>query len=35
LKYAHEHGCPWDYRTYQEAANDACLKYAVVNGCPF
>jgi hypothetical protein len=37
LKYAHEHGCPWDEETYSSAAYYGhldCLMYAHKNGCP-
>ena len=41
LPYARENGCPWDYRTCDNAAkyyewydNLECLKYAHENGCP-
>ena len=41
LKYLHENGCPWDYRTCDNAAkyyewydNLECFKYAHENGCP-
>jgi hypothetical protein len=38
LAYAHEHGCPWDARTCESAANfgrlDA-LRYAHEHGCPW
>ena len=36
LKYAHEHGCPWNENTCMWAARNGhldCLKYAHVNGC--
>ena len=38
LKYAHEHGCPWDATTCANAAgggNILCLKYAHEHGCPW
>jgi hypothetical protein len=38
LKYAREHGCPWDpYTTAWAAINDhlECLKYAHEHGCPW
>ena len=38
LKYAHEHGCPWDEKTCMDAADGGhldCLKYAHENGCPW
>ena len=38
LKFLHEKGCPWDYRTCSEAAKNGhleCLKYAHENGCPW
>ncbi len=38
LKYAHEHGCPWDPTTTRAAAHNGyleCLKYAHENGCPW
>ena len=37
LKYAHEHGCPWDEWTCESAAEKGhleCLKYACAHGCP-
>ena len=37
LKYLHENGCPWDYRTcYCTAYNKRwdCLQYLVDNKCP-
>ena len=34
LKYAHEHGCPWDKLTRTYALTEACLDYAIFNGCP-
>ena len=37
LKYAHEHGCPWDENTCYNAAKNGhleCLKYACAHGCP-
>ena len=37
LKYAHEHGCPWDEWTCRGAAENGhleCLKYACAHGCP-
>lgn len=36
LRYAHEHGCPWNVRTTAQAALHGqlqCLKYAHENGC--
>ena len=38
LKYAREHGCPWDEETCRLAALNGqleCLKYAHENGCPW
>ena len=38
LKYAHEHGCPWDELTCIAAAVNGqldCLRYARKNGCPW
>jgi hypothetical protein len=39
LKYAHEHGAPWDAQTCGKAANSAgglkCLAYAHEHGCPW
>ena len=38
LKYAHEHGCPWDEETCAVAAENGqleCLKYAHEHGCPW
>ena len=38
LKYAHEHGCPWDILTCMYAALNGhldCLQYAHENGCPW
>jgi hypothetical protein len=38
LKWAHEHGCPWDEDTCVYAACNGhleCLKYAHMNGCPW
>ena len=38
LKYAHEHGCPWDELTCSFAAMHGhleCLKYAHEHGCPW
>jgi hypothetical protein len=38
LKYAHEHGCPWDNATCIIAADNGqleCLQYAHENGCPW
>ena len=38
LKYAHEHGCPWDEYTCSFAAGYGhleCLKYAHEHGCPW
>ena len=38
LKYAHEHGCPWDEETCSSAAQNGqleCLKYAHEHGCPW
>lgn len=38
LKYAHEHGCSWDYQTCEVAAENGylkCLKYAHEHGCPW
>lgn len=37
LKYAHEHGCPWDEETCRLAATNGhleCLQYAHEHGCP-
>jgi hypothetical protein len=37
LKYAHEHGCPWNENTCLNAAENGhleCLKYAREHGCP-
>ena len=37
LRYAHEHGCPWDEETCIDAAmlgEQDCLRYALENGCP-
>ena len=37
MKYAHEHGCPWDEWTCYNAAKNGhleCLKYACAHGCP-
>ena len=37
LKFLHENGCPWDYRTCQSAAEEKrwdCLQYLVDNKCP-
>ena len=37
LKYAHEHGCPWDELTCRYAAENGhleCLKYACARECP-
>ena len=37
LKYAHEHGCPWDELTCRGAAEKGhleCLKYACAHGFP-
>ncbi len=38
LKYAHQNGCPWSYKTMIRAAEYnrlECLKYAHQNGCPW
>ena len=38
LKYAHEHGCPWNWQTCANAAENGHLevvKYAHENGCPW
>ena len=38
LKYAHEHGCPWNEETCSFAAMHGhleCLKYARERGCPW
>ena len=38
LRYAHEHGCPWDRSTCSWAASNGhleCLRYAHENGCPW
>ena len=38
LKYAHEHGCPWDEGRARAAAENGhleCLKYAREHGCPW
>ena len=38
LKYAHEHGCPWDIWTCAYAAYSRsleCLEYAHTHGCPW
>ena len=37
LRYAHEHGCPWDEWTCQGAWEDGhseCIAYALEHGCP-
>ena len=37
LRYAHENGCPWNWKTCAHAAANGhlkCLKYAHENGCP-
>jgi len=37
LRYAHENGCPWDFRVRFEAAvrgHRDCLMYAERHGCP-
>ena len=36
MRYAHEHGCPWNKRTCSEAARLGeleCLRYAHEHGC--
>lgn len=38
LRYAHEHGCPWDETTCESAAEFnylECFRYALQNGCEF
>ncbi|KAJ1639540.1 hypothetical protein T492DRAFT_899215 [Pavlovales sp. CCMP2436] len=38
LRYAHEHGCPWDSSTYYLAAKEGhleVLRYAHERGCPW
>ena len=37
LRYAHEHGCPWDEWTCYCAAYGhlECLRYAHQHGCPW
>jgi hypothetical protein len=38
LKWAHEHGCPWNYHTCEAAAvnsNIEMLDWASKNGCTF
>jgi hypothetical protein len=38
LKYAREHGCPWNEVTCESAARNGhleCLKYARERGCPW
>ena len=38
LKYAHENGCNWNYRTCNYAAKNShfdCLRYTHENGCPY
>jgi len=38
LRYAHEHGVPWDEYTCADAARNGhleCLKYAHEHGCPW
>jgi hypothetical protein len=37
LQYLHENGCPWDWYTCHNAAENErwdCLQYAVDNKCP-
>lgn len=37
LRYAHEHGCPWDAATCKYAfdyGHPDCLQYAINNKCP-
>lgn len=38
LKYAHEHGAPWEFPICEEAAEHGqlnCLSYAIEHGCPW
>ena len=38
LRYAHEHGCPWDEHTCRSAARVGhleVLRYAHEHGCPW
>ena len=38
VRYAHEHGCPWDWRTCSFAASRGhleVLRYAHEHGCPW
>jgi hypothetical protein len=38
LRYAHEHGAPWDEETTADAARNGhleCLRYAYTRGCPW
>ena len=38
LRYAHEHGCPWDEFTFMHAAEGGhleVLRYAHEHGCPW
>jgi len=38
MRYAHEHGCPWDVWTCSYAARNghlSCLQYAHDHGCPW